>query len=141
MKKIKIRIIPLILGVYIGVGLLMTVDAWVSVALIDKSDPSTWLAMHPWVRIYFIPIFGTILACIASAVELTRRNIKEKNISSFASWIVLGLSYTTFFSGLIFSRLLPAWSAIILMMLAFALFNPIIVHYIFVRERRGNKGT
>ena len=98
MEKINIRFIPLILGAYIGVGLLMTIDAWVSVSLIDKNNPSTWPEMHPWVRIYCIPLLGTVLAFIALIIEFIRSNIWKTNLASFISWIVLGLSYTTFLS-------------------------------------------
>jgi uncharacterized membrane protein len=136
MNQINIRFIPLILGAYIGVGLLMTIDAWVSVSLIDKNNPSTWPEMHPWVRIYCIPLLGTVLAFIALIIELIRSNIWKTDLASFISWIVLGLSYTTFFTGLIFSRFLPIWYAIILMVIAIALFNPFIVHYVSGRVKR-----
>ncbi len=135
MKEINVNYFPLVLGVYIGTGVLMFIDAAVSVSLIDMKDPSTMPNMHPWIRLYFIPVVGTFFAVIASIAELLRNFIWKTNINKFPLWILLGASYTTIQCGLVLGSVTTIPLSYILISLCVLAFNPIIVHYNFGRSK------
>lgn len=85
-----------------GVAVFMTLDTAVSVAVIDLNDSATWPNMHPWIRIYFIPILAPVFAVAVLMVEWLRGFFWKTQIKSFRHWLVLGFSYTTFLSFLVF---------------------------------------
>ncbi len=113
----------------------MFIDAAISVSLININDSSKWPNMHPWIRIYFIPVVGTFFAIIASAIELIRNIAWKTSINKFPLWILLGASYTTVLSVLALGRVLPIQWAYLLMALCVLAFNPIVIHFYFGRSQ------
>lgn len=129
MKKITIKFLPFILGVYSGAAIFIFIDAWISVSLINMDDPSTWPNIHPWFRIYFIPVIGTFFAVISSCIEIVRSFLWENEIRKKTIWFLLGFSYTTILSFFSLGRILPTRWAVVVMGVIFIFLNPFLLHY------------
>ena len=137
MKRIAIRFLPLILGVYTGVALIMTIDIEIRMSLINMNDPSSFPNMHPYIGFYFIPIVGTFLTVVVIVIELIRSIVWETHISQFLHWFILGLSYTTFLSVLPLVCLMPLAYAYAITAIIVLFINPIIIHIIVKPPGRG----
>ena len=131
MYKFNLKIIPLILGVYFGVGLFFSIDVWIRVSQIDMNDPATLPNMHPIISLFMIPVVGTIIMAVVSIVEIIRGFIWKTKMTLFFHWIILGMSYTTLFTFMPLGRVMPIFYSKIITVILIIIFNPVTVHIIF----------
>jgi len=140
-RYLQIRYMTLMIGVYLGVALFMCLDGTISVFQIHTNDSSPWPAnMHPWIRVYFFPIFGTILAAGVTVVEITRSNIWGERVMPLTHWLMLGGSYTSFLSLFVLGHIFPVSFACMISVGIVLTVNPITVPYYLNRKINHQKG-
>ena len=84
----------MVLGVYVGVAVFVTIDVNLSLAAMDYSDPGTLPNVAPELRYFLaIPVFGTLLAVVALVVNSVVSQFHRRTFHP-AVWFCFGLAYS-----------------------------------------------
>lgn len=84
----------MMLGVYVGVAVFVTIDVNLSLAAMNYNDPSSLPNMGPELRYFIvIPLFGTLLAVAALVVNSVVSQFHRRTFHP-AVWFCFGLAYS-----------------------------------------------